>query len=126
MNDILVDAGPLIALFDQDDAFHLRTVEQLRGNTRRLVSTWPVVTEVVHMLDFSTNAQMAFLEWLGRGGVSLVGLDQADVPDLMQLMRRYAERLKVYEILSIDRDFDIYRTAGGSYIRAIRRSDSLS
>lgn len=41
-------------------------------------------------------------------------------------MRRYADRLKVYEILSIDRDFDIYRTAGGSYIRAIRRSDSLS
>jgi len=63
----LIDVGPLIALFSRNDKYHDRILKFLKGYKGRLVSTWPVITETCHMLDFDVRAQMAFLEWLNRG-----------------------------------------------------------
>ena len=63
MRNIVVDSGPLIALFDGSDRYHeaaKRFLERVHG---RLHSNIAVITEVVHMLDFSAQAQHDFLAW---------------------------------------------------------------
>ena len=127
MQSALVDAGPLIALFDKDDKHHARTLEVLARTRATLVTTWPIVTEVWHMLDFSTDAQLTLLEWIYRGGARLHLQHEADLERIIALTKRYrdrpmdladaslvlaSEQLGLIQIISIDQDFDIYRSGG--------------
>ena len=47
---ILVDTGPLVALFDRKDAAHRRCSSILKGLREPLKTTIPVLTEAFHML----------------------------------------------------------------------------
>ena len=48
---ILVDIGPLVALFDPQDEQHDRCVKALKAIKEPLVTTIPVLTEAFHMLE---------------------------------------------------------------------------
>ena len=50
---VVVDSGPLLALFDRDDFYHKCAVAWLSRFSGRLLSNAAVVTEVAHLLDFS-------------------------------------------------------------------------
>ena len=65
MRSIVVDSGPLIALFDGSDQYHELAVRFLRRHRSPLISNLPVVTEVVYVLDFSSEAQRDFLSSVG-------------------------------------------------------------
>ena len=134
MKSILVDAGPLIALFDSSDAHHAKVRDLIRDRPAQLVTTWPVITEASHMLDFDVRAQLDFLRWVSAGGVTLYEIDGAAIERIIELTSKYrdrpmdladaslviaAERLKLYEVISIDRDFDIYWTADRKHIRNV-------
>ena len=134
MQSTLIDAGPLIALFDRDDKYHRKIVDFLRDQSSQLVTTWPVLTEVAHMLDFSTQAQLDFLRWVHRGGLDVHQLSIHDLQRLIALTEAYndrpmdladaslmvaAEIRGIEEIISIDRDFDIYRTQDNRYVRNV-------
>jgi predicted nucleic acid-binding protein len=121
---LLVDAGPLIALFDGNDQHHDRIVNQLERFDELLTTTWPVITEVSHMLDFSIQAQLDFLEWIQIGGLELISLDHAEIARIRSLMEKYdnvpldiadaslivaSEHLRTNRILSIDSDFQVFR-----------------
>ena len=127
MRSILVDAGPLIALFDKDDAHHDAIRELLRTTAGRLMTTWPVITEASHMLDFEARAQLDFYRWVAADGVVLHEIPQEALGRIIDLVEKYvdrpmdladatlviaAEALGIEEIVSIDRDFEIYRIAG--------------
>jgi predicted nucleic acid-binding protein len=124
---ILIDSGPLIALFDRDDAYHKRIVTFLKDQAFRFVTTLAVITEVSHMLDFNINAQIDFFEWVLRRGVILADITQDDFPRIITLIKKYndlpmdfadaslvvvAEKTSLRSIISIDSDFDIYRLPG--------------
>jgi hypothetical protein len=48
---VLVDSGPLLALFNAGDRWHQPVRQWLQAHpTMRLVSTWPVLTEVCALL----------------------------------------------------------------------------
>ena len=47
---VLVDTGPMVAVFSKRDAFHEICVAQLREMAPPLITTWPVVTEAVWLL----------------------------------------------------------------------------
>ncbi len=94
MRSILVDAGPLIALFDGDDAHHAAIKELLRGTAGRLITTWPVLTEVSHMLDFDVRAQLDFYGWVAAGGVLVHDLPTAALERIMDLVEKYRDRPK--------------------------------
>jgi len=126
-NAVLVDAGPLIALFDKDDAYHGKMVDFIKGKGFRFITTTAVITEVAHMLDFSVQAQLAFFEWVRREGVELHTIEQNDMVRIVELTRKYsdrpmdfadatlvvaAEKRGIRQIVSIDSDFDIYRLPG--------------
>lgn len=127
MRSILVDAGPLIALFNRDDAHHAAMRGLLRDTAGRLITTWPVVTETSHMLDFEPRAQLDFYRWVAAGGVVVHEVPQEAIGRIIELVEKYgdrpmdladatlvvaAEALGIQEIVSLDRDFEIYRIAG--------------
>jgi len=53
MRNLLIDAGPLIALFNKRDSYHLKIVGFLKDINADYWTTWPVITEACHMLNFS-------------------------------------------------------------------------
>ena len=123
-NRILIDAGPIIALFDADDNHHGQIRDFLAKHEYCYISTIAVFTEVSHMLDFSTAAQRDFYEWVMHKGIIISDINQNDMPRLAELTTKYsdlpmdfadatmviaAEKTGIREIISLDRDFDIYR-----------------
>jgi len=134
LNSILIDAGPLIALFDSSERHHQPIKAFLKKHPFRYVSTLAVFTEVSHMLDFSTDAQRDFYEWVMYKGVFISDINQNDMPRLVELTGKYAdlpmdfadatlvitaEKTGIREIISLDRDFDIYRLPGKEQIHNI-------
>jgi predicted nucleic acid-binding protein len=131
-NAVLVDAGPLIALFDRSDTYHEKIKSFIRDFPYRLVSTLAVLTEVSHMLNFSVDAQIDFLEWVMRGGLYLETIEQDDMAKLIGLIRKYrdlpcdladatlvltAEKTGIHSIISVDSDFYVYRLPGKMLIQ---------
>jgi predicted nucleic acid-binding protein len=127
LNTVLVDAGPLIALFDKDDKYHVKIKEFITGKRYKFITTIAVLTEVSHMLDFNINVQIDFFEWVMKKGVVLFDIKQEDIPRIVALTRKYADRpmdfagatlvvaaekTGIKKIISIDADFDIYRLPG--------------
>lgn len=125
MKNILVDAGPLIALFDQDDKYHNVVIKFLKQFNGNLLTTWPVITEVSHLLSFNINVQIDFLEWLKREAVTIINLENEHLDRIIQLSKKYsdvpidladssliviAELTGINDIVSIDSDYHIYRT----------------
>jgi uncharacterized protein len=46
----LLDTGPLVAWFDRSDRDHGACTEFFQRHQGALVSTWPVLTEVCHLI----------------------------------------------------------------------------
>jgi uncharacterized protein len=134
MNKILVDSGPLIALFDSSDKYHQRTVEFIKSNQFFLITTIASITETLHLLDFNRNAQLDFIEWVYRGGVEIVNIINQDFLRIKELTEKYrdlpmdfadsclvflAEKMGISTIATIDRDFSIYRIKGKKAFKTI-------
>ena len=91
LNSVLIDAGPLIALFDSSEKHHKGVRAFLKAHPYRYVSTLAVFTEVSHMLDFSAKAQRDFYEWVMYKGVVISDINQNDMPRLLELTNKYAD-----------------------------------
>lgn len=125
MKNIIVDAGPLIALFDKDDKYHNSVIKFLKTFDGQLITSWPAITEVTHLLSFNVNVQIDFLEWLKREAVTIVNLENIHLERIIQLSKKYsdvpmdladssliviAELTNITEIITIDSDYYIYKT----------------
>ena len=126
MQSIVVDSGPLVALFKRRDRDHLRVSRFLRENRCALLTTWPVLTEAWHLI--AEPVRLTFMRWVVAGGVAVLELAPENGSSMLALLEKYrdrpmdladaslvmlAERLGISDILTIDRaDFDIYRLPG--------------
>lgn len=134
MKKTLIDAGPLIALFDRDDIYHKPIKEFLKSYKGRLYTSWPVITEVLHMLDFSVNVQIDFLKWIYRDALVVVPISKESIKRIIELSEKYSdipmdfadatlivisELEDIKEIISIDPDFYIYRNVRKEYLNNI-------
>jgi hypothetical protein len=127
VQSIVVDAGPLIALFHKRDKHHRRVKRFLATEKGRLVSTLPVVTEVCHFLN--ARGTIALLLWVRRGGLWLQPIGPEDFQEIATIIERYADRdidfadatlvwlaelLNIFDVLTIDRaDLQVYRSRRG-------------
>lgn len=127
----LIDSGPLLALFNRNDRWHAPCVAWLRDHPQvRLHSTWPVLTEVCALLArrIHNEAALDFLRWVQRGALALDAPHDWSLVSVLDICQRFASlpldladasiaeaagRLKIRYIVSIDKDFDIYRDAQG-------------
>ena len=127
MKKILIDSGPLIALFDASDRYHQESINFIKSNKYPLVTTLASITETLHLLDFNRNAQIDFIEWVHKGAVEIHNIENSDFGRLKELTDKYrdlpmdfadsclvylAEKLNLNTIATIDRDFTIYRIQG--------------
>lgn len=133
MRSILVDAGPLIALFAVDDRHHHRfdrLVSELSLEGLRLISTWPCVVEASYRLEVPQRFEM--LRWIELGGVQICAFEPFHLGDMVTWIQRYTESNKremdfadaslywlavetgIVEIMTVDRnDFERYRLPDG-------------
>jgi uncharacterized protein len=134
INSILIDAGPIIALFDRDDKYHEKMKNFIKAGKYKFYTTSAIITEVSHMLAFNVNVQIDFLEWIMKEGVILQEIKQNDISRIIELTKKYkdrpmdfadatlvilAEKTGIKKIISIDSDFDIHRLPGKMKIENI-------
>lgn len=126
-NRILLDTGPLAALFNSADHAHLRARKWFQSCTSGLITTEAVVTELSYLLEDNTALQSVALVWVEQakwhGRLEIPPVN--DHAALAVLLERYsdlpcdyadatlialANALDVREIATLDeRDFSIYR-----------------
>jgi predicted nucleic acid-binding protein len=141
MRNVLVDSGPLAALFNHRDHHHAASKTFFRDlpSGVRCHTTWEVISEVSYFLDFSADAQGDLLDWLHEGHaaglMSISAFDTTDLPAISKMMRKYADRpmdladaslvwlasrIRVTDIATIDRaDFAVYRTLNRKVFRNV-------
>ena len=134
MRSSIIDAGPLIALFNRDDKFHDQIKYFLKDYEGYLYTTWPVVTEVMHMLSYNHRCQINFLKFIERDGLKIVNFSEDTISRIVDLFERYydvpvdladstliilSNKKNITDIITIDSDFHIYRNKNDEYIRNI-------
>jgi hypothetical protein len=127
-----VDTGPLVAILDAGDASHARCTAFMARDRRRLVTTWPVVTQAMYLLE-TPSVQTALLARIVSGTLDIADiLGQTD--RMASLMPQYqdmpmdfadasqvavAERKGTDTIFTLDDDFRMYRLSGRRAFRVV-------
>lgn len=126
---ILVDTGPLIALFDPKDGQHRRCVQSLKAIREPICTTVPVLTEAFHILQPQSIGSDNLRQFIAQGGLSVWFFDPSLLTRAFELMELYAdhpmdladaslvvaaESLRTRKVFTIDRqDFHAYRARRG-------------
>jgi len=115
----------MIALFDKDDTYHIPVINFLKDYRGRLLTSWPVITEVSHLLSFNVKVQINFLEWIKREAVIIVNIETVHLDRIIELSKKYSdvpmdladstlivisELTDIRDIITIDSDYYIYLT----------------
>ena len=124
MNAIL-DTGPWVALIDRSESRHLDSVKWLKDFRGYLYSTEAVLTEVMYLLNFSTKAQLAALDFIVQSIVEIVPTDIESTQKAKTLITKYsdlpmdyadatlvclASETGIRNIVTFDqKDFSVYR-----------------
>ena len=133
---ILVDTGPLVALFNPRDGEHASCRAILRKVRDPLVSTIPVLTEAFHMLGPASRGSGNLRSFVQRGGLSVWFMDTLGMQRVFELMEQYADHpidladasllvaaevLPANRIFTIDRqDFLTYRVRRGHRLESLQ------
>lgn len=126
---ILVDTGPLVALFDPKDNAHSRCRRILQGIRGPLYTTVPVLTEAFYMLTPASIGSDRLRDFILKQGINVWFFTEAAMTRAFELMEQSAdhpmdladaslvvagEALRTRRIFTIDRrDFDGYRLKRG-------------
>jgi predicted nucleic acid-binding protein len=126
---ILVDTGPLVALFDPKDREHECCVNELKKIRQPLRTTVPVLTEAFHMLGPASIGSDRLREFVLKAGLPVWWLQRATLARAFELMDMYAdhpmdladaslvvaaESLGTRRVFTLDRkDFEVYRVLRG-------------
>jgi len=133
----LVDTGPLVAFFDEGERFHKWAVDQFRRIDGAAFTCEPVITEALFLLRRTPEAQRKLLAYFEDDVISL----RFDLRDEIHAVRalwehyrnvpmsladaclvRMSELFKDYPLVTLDRDFRIYRRNRRQHIRCIMPS----
>ena len=126
---ILVDTGPLVALFDPRHQQHAHCRDILKVIREPLARTVPVLTEVFHMLSAGSQGADRVRDFVLEQGLAIWFMDSERLGRAFELMEQYAdhpmdladaalivaaEALNTRKIFTVDRhDFSTYRVRRG-------------
>lgn len=120
----LIDSGPLVAYYNAADEWHKPVSSFYENFKGELLTTESVVTEVMYLLADDWRVQCEFLADCSSELYRIVPLKPTDFVLISQFNEKYndrpsdfadlslvaiAERLQIFDIVSLDSDFDIYR-----------------
>lgn len=131
----LVDTGALLALLNPRDRWHERCVEAFESLRLPLATTAAVLAELFHLIDDHPGDLQATWRLLRSGAVTVLPIVDADLPDLQELMERYADRPMDFAdatlvhlagreslttVFTVDHsDFETFRIPGGRRFRVV-------
>ncbi len=133
---VLVDAGPLIALYNPADANHDACVHAMENIPfGKALTCWPVLTEAAYLIGKRLRFRADMLTAVTEGDLVLADLHASDVPPIAAVLRRYgdqqidladatllwlAEREEIDTVLTLDRrHFSVLQTSRGNTLRII-------
>ena len=133
---ILIDTGPLVALFDRREEHYEACRQEARALPGRLYTCLPVITEAAYLLNrCDSRLVRMLLDAVADGVYKLLPLDQGDFPHINGLMRKYqdlaldfadaalmhiADRDDIDTVFTLDRrDFHVYQTSKGRSLTII-------
>ena len=88
MRNILIDAGPLIAIFAVDDKHHGhydQLISEISATGLRVVTTWPCIVEASYLLGIPQRFEL--LQWIELGGVVVYPFSPHHLGDMVAWMR---------------------------------------
>lgn len=95
MRSVLLDSGPLIALFAVDDKHHRRLderVSSLAEDGLRLLTTWPCIVEASHLLAVPQRYEM--LHWIELGGSLVYPFEPYHLGEMIKWMLQYSKKTR--------------------------------
>lgn len=124
---VIVDTGPLVALLNKTDHAHDWVLQQMASLAPPLLTCEAVLAEATYLTRQVLGARIALLEMVGEGFLE-IGMTIADQhAALLSMVRRYANvpmsladaclvrlaELKPQSpVMTLDRDFAVYRKNG--------------
>jgi predicted nucleic acid-binding protein len=121
VQSILIDSGPLIALFAVDDKHHRRfdaLVGSLAKGGLRLLTTWPCVVEASYLLAVPHRYEM--LHWIELGGALVYPFEPYHLGDMVKWMRQYSKKTQREMDLA---DASLYWLASETGVTSILTTD---
>lgn len=121
---VLLDTGPIVAVLDRRDAHHEWACDQFDALDAPFLTCEAVLTEACFLARRIPSGIHAVLGLLERGTIAIEFSMEEERPELAGLVRRYsnvpmsladaclvrmAELRRDAQILTLDRDFLIYR-----------------
>lgn len=90
---ILADTGFLYALLDKDDVWHARAVAASRALREKWITTWPVLTEAVHLITrwLGVAPAAALMQEVAAGEIAVWEISPDTRHRIPVLMKRYAD-----------------------------------
>ncbi len=133
---VLVDTGPLIAFYSEEDSYHAACKKQMQmlpvGKT---YTCWPVIVETAYMLRKRPMQRDDFLQTVRQGNLTILSLRAHDLEPVQEILAKYhdhsidladacllhlADREEISTILTINhRHFAMFRKANGEALRLL-------
>ena len=128
---IIVDTGPLVALGYQADRYHSWATEQFRVLHPPLYTCEAVLSETCFLMSDSSKAINLLFQYLENGIIQIRLKTTDELKAIHQLIQRYrnvpmsfadaclvrmSETLEQSVVMTLDKDFRIYRKYGRTVI----------
>ena len=137
-NPVLIDTGPLVAIFNANDKYHEACIERASSIVGQKYTTWPVLTETSHLLRRFPGAFQKLLKLISSGEIRLLTIDPGATEWLIEFSSKIpgyefqiadatliylAERHEIESVFSLDkRDFSVYAQATGNSLLLLPES----
>ncbi len=130
----IVDAGPLVAVFNEKEPTHAWARDRLYRFARPLLTCEPVLTEAFFLLRRARRGDSGLMDLLARRLVVLPFRLEPELVPILALMRKYADvpmsladacLVRIAEldpratVFTLDSDFRRYRTSRGRALRLL-------
>jgi predicted nucleic acid-binding protein len=124
----------MLALLDKGDPWHGPCSRALSGCALPLITTAAVLTEMFQFLVGDARSLASGWRFVRSGILTVMAITDADIPELERLMLKYADRTMDFAdatlvrvadreglstILTVDRDFEVYRIKGRKAFRVV-------
>ncbi len=133
--NVLADTGALLAFLDRKDRWHRVCVSTLSQLSLPLVTSEAVLTELFHLVGHDLHQQRTACRFVKSGMLTLCSITDRDLPEIVSLMERYADRPmdfadatlvhlanreRIGTVFTVDfADFQTYRIAGRQHFRIV-------
>lgn len=134
----LTDTGPLVALVDTDDNYHVDAAATLKRLPKvPLLTTWPCLTEAMYLLNQAMGYRGQEMLWrfIERGALQMHSPGEDDWRRIRELMAVFqdapmdmadasvvtaAEALDLTRVFTYDQHFFAYRLSDGSALEVVQ------